>query len=165
MNDDEKRLAQLALGRADAATLVQNKLAQVCPDDAVQRGTGESPMGDSNEAVQRGQLCSKCPDILAGIARIEERQKADGEANGRRLTHLREVQVEIFTKIEHVNSTTAKQETALAVLAEKIKAEADATAQTKADRAENRATWKSAGLLIGGTAIWEWVKWKAGIGK
>jgi hypothetical protein len=115
-------------------------------------------MSDDQGAVPRGQLCSKCPDILVGIEGI----KATSNGIDRRLTELRETQDAIFHKIDAIKDTTAKHETALAVLASKVKEDADSAAQKKADRAENRATWKSAGLLVGGTALWEVLKHKMG---
>jgi len=155
MNDEEKRLARAVLGREDAPT-VPNILARTCPDGAVQRGMGETPMSDPIDAVQRGQLCSKCPDILAGIARIE----ATVGPMQKDIEHVRAVQGEMFTKLDHLKETSAEYDKRLALLAQEVREDTQRIAEAAGKHAENAAMLKGAGISAAMYAFAEWVRYK-----
>lgn len=137
MNPDEKRRAEAVLGRADAKTLVHNKLAETCPDEAVQRGGDVMP---ENTSVTRAGVCDWHGDLAKSLEHVTT-QVDDMRDDVR---DIKKTQNKIFDELKSLGSASATAEKNVALLAQRVKAEGEIIAQDKVDAASRR------NLLLGG---------------
>jgi hypothetical protein len=91
-------------------------------------------MGDSNDAVRKGETCESCPEIKADLREV----KTLVTRTGADITELKTVIKEVFQKLDNMFVSVSHHDAALAILAEKVKAEAALMTEQKVQAASVR---------------------------